>query len=360
MDPAEEDDALLESDRYQGVHELFRYAREHGFDEEPPARIDAILMAAARQRVPEKKGALERFRRWMVTTLMQPAVAGAVAVAVIGGAAGVLYMKGKSKVAEPTVAGEPQASAPPASPDPHRPDLPLELPSAGAETTAGSTDDAELRERLKHLEAQQREQAQTVTEREARPKGAPGPGGGGGRRGGGGAGNIDNLDRFGDDRNDTTLDYEPDGRDTTKVVTTDSGGGRGAVTGVAKSGAGDATVGSAGSGTVAGGVTTKITGTVETPNHPSPDGTGATSDESKEQEEVLKNVGSTPETATVRTTKPPPSKRAQAANLLEQARTAAKKKDCPTVRTMAKRAKQLDAAYYRETFARDAALKDCL
>lgn len=350
MDPTEEpsgdDDALLESDRYQPMHDLFRYAREHGFDEEPPARIDAILMAAARQHAPEKTGALARFRKWMVATLMQPAVAGAVAVAVIGGSAGILYLKGRGNVAEPTVASDKHAGAPPAAPTPapERKDVTIDLPSAGTESvTSSSTHGADLG-RLRELDEKQRESGQADTERGDKPKGATGPGGGGGggTRGGGADGNV--KDPFGGE-GDTTFDYKPDGRDSTKTITTETGG----------SSTGGRTDG------MVGGVKTQITVPDDRSPRPPPDGTGTSDDEDadKEQEDVTKGAV-TPETTTVRTTKPPPSKRTQAENLLRQARSAAKQKNCAAVRTMAKRARQLDAAYYRDTFVRDAALKDCL
>ena len=55
-----------------------------------------------------------------------------------------------------------------------------------------------------------------------------------------------------------------------------------------------------------------------------------------------------------------PSKREQAENLLRQARPDARNKNCAAVRTMAKGAKDLDPAYYSETFARDAEINRCL
>ena len=338
-----DDDAALEGERYQGVRDLFRHAREHGFDEDPPARIDALLMAAARQHAPhpaEKAGAFERVRRWLVATMMQPAVAGAVAIAVIGGTAGVLYMKGKGGVAEPTVGSDMGSPGPEAK----RPELPdgygdqpppnfgTQPGSAAASAAAAEAD--ELRARLRELEAREdleRRKSQMATERESRARTGPGGGAGGDGRGGRLTGGDVN-DPLGGEGG--SFDYKPDDRDTATVITTDDG----------KIGEKQVAVG---------GVKTQI----ESPTPP-PDGAGAT-----EQEEHVDEVtGRTPDTADTRlgSTRTPPSKRAQAENLLRQARTAAKKKDCNTVRTMAKRAKQLDAAYYKETFSRDAAVKDCL
>ncbi|KAB2888945.1 MAG: hypothetical protein F9K40_20110, partial [Kofleriaceae bacterium] len=156
MTPADDDDdASLEGERFQGVRELFRKARDEGFDEEPPARLDALLLAAAREHAPKKTTFLERLRRWLVSTMMQPAVAGAMMIAVIGGTAGVLYMKGKGGVAEPTVRAESPVAPDPAPP----PALELELPSSEPAVTA-STDSAELEAKLRQLADDQRAREQ--------------------------------------------------------------------------------------------------------------------------------------------------------------------------------------------------------
>jgi hypothetical protein len=338
-DPADDDDAALEGERYQGVRDLFRQAREHGFDEDPPARIDALLMAAAREVAEKKVGGFERVRRWLVATMMQPAVAGAVAIAVIGGTAGVLYMKGKGGVVEPQVSST--GAPPPAEPrTPTDKNVSVDLPGLEKERTATGNGE-ELQEKLKPMEDATRhgESERIAADPHARPKGdgskmTGGSSGGGGAPGGGGGGG-------GGQQDDRTFDYRPDGRDTAVVIATDEGlaGGSG--------------------GVAVGGVTTHMgaTNTV-TEQPPPPDGTGATVND---QLESNKNVTSAPETTAARGDKrPPPSSRTQAENLLRQARTAAKKKACNTVRVMAKRAKQLDAAYYRDTFSRDAAVKDCL
>jgi hypothetical protein len=353
-DDAANDDDALEGERYQSVRDLFRQARTEGFDEDPPARIDALLMAAARQHAPEPRaGALERFRRWMVATLMQPAVAGAVAVAVIGGAAGVLYIKNNGRVSEPTVrGGDPHAAIEPQRPleAPALPslkddvgDLPaLETATTGSAAASSAAGSDEIQARLREQMAQEENQRRLATERRDRPQ-ESGPGGGG-VRAGGDSGDDDTLDPFAKGEGTTQFDYKPDGRDTATVIATgdDTGGG----------GGGGQT------GGVVGGVKSQITSP-----RPPPDGTASSDDEIlvKEQEEASKNLERAPETtASGRTGSTRPSNRTQAENLLRQARTAAKKKDCPTVRTMAKRAKQLDATYYASTFSRDAAVKDCL
>lgn len=357
MDPTDDDD-LDRGARWQGVHDVIRYARANGFDEEPPARIDALLMAAARQHAParadrdEKSGALERVRRWLVATMMQPAVAGAVAVAVIGGTAGVLYLKGRGGVSEPTVRSE-SRTAPPAGPmaEPGGPDFSIEMPGgAGTASASSATESDAVKARFREIEEREKaselEGQEAATARGYRPKGGTETGGGGGRGGGGGDGDGSGsagggedgvLDRIAVGEKDPPFDFKPDGRDTTTVVTTNQDRG-------------------SGSGS---GMTTTIKGRIDSPKPPPPDGNVSIDDEATgKEQELTKNVGSSPETTEVR--KPPPSKRTQAENLHRQARTAAKKKDCATVKTMAKRAKQLDATYYKDTFTRDAAVKNCL
>ena len=90
----------------EGLRSLIRMAREE-FDEEPSPRLDALLMAAARKHAPEPKlGLFARMRKWLGVSMMNPAIAGATALVVIGGTAGVLYLRNpKSRLAEPTVSG---------------------------------------------------------------------------------------------------------------------------------------------------------------------------------------------------------------------------------------------------------------
>jgi hypothetical protein len=265
-----------------------------------------------------------------------------VAIAVIGGTAGVLYMKGRVGVVEPHV-----SSTTTGAPTAARPEMPgagsaaVDLPAVETTTTEATTTETtteatanadELAEKLRRFDDVRQRESQKLATEHPRPKGdgataglASGPGGGGG---GGAGGEGDGEDRG--------LDYKQEGRDAAVVIAAEEPRG--------------------GQGTV-GGVATHMGGTVTATESPPPEMTGATFDEL----ETSKNVTSAPDTAGTRGDKPPPpTKREQAENLLEQARTAAKKKNCPTVKVMAKRAKQLDAAYYRDTFSRDAAVKDCL
>lgn len=334
-DPADDDDAALEGERYQGVRDLFRQARDEGFDEEPPARLDALLMAAAREHAPKKAPFLERVRRWLVSTTMQPAVAGAVAIAVIGGTAGVLYMKGKGGVAEPTVGAPSSDPAPRAAGEEAQPYR--DLPASGAAVTT-SNGTADLQAALRQQEQDQREREAQPDPRE-RPKLESGPGGGrggGGTRGAGTSGGDGVADPFAG--TEKPLEFKPDDRAATTVVTTsdDRGGGGGGAVAV-------------------GGVKTTITGT-SPPPPPPPDVTIATDDEVIEEKEKVEVTAQ----SEGRSTTSGPSKRAQAENLFRQARTAARNKNCAAVRTMAKRVKDLDAVYYNETFVRDAAVKACL
>jgi hypothetical protein len=342
------------------VRDLVRYAREHGFDEDPPARIDALLMSAARQHAPvaaPRPGPFERVRQWLVGTMLQPAVAGAVALAVIGGAAGVFYLNDK-RVSEPTISGE--ASRPPPAAQQERvedgrfdlpsPAAPDESPAGATTGTTGTVSD-DLKARLHQLEERGREGRHTATSR------------------GGAVGSDDgnvgepSPDPFGNTRADKeknpAVDYRPDGRDSTTVVTTERE--RGGPGGGGSVGTGGAIDGDRGGAVALGGVKSQITVTSDrSPTPPPPPADKVIEESAAERLESPKNVGTSEVTGTGRSTPPPPSKRTQAENLLRQARTAARNKDCATVKTMARRAKQLDAAYYKDTFARDAAVKDCL
>ncbi len=319
---------------WQGVRDVVQYARASGFDEEPSGRVDALLMAAARAHAPERPSAVERLRRWLAATMLQPAVAGATALAVIGGTAGILYMRGQGGVAEPTAS---RVAAPPMTPG-SPPDRPLEARSSVDLATLGSGSGAvaggepsDVAERFGTLE-----QEESTRPMPAAP-----------RPEGGGSADADKLEGLGGDA------YRVSGREVTTVVTTDDRDGdldddRGGVTGA-----------------VTGGVVTKMPIGDPPPPPPPPDTEtdrgGGGGDGNGTQLQV---TGTTDPVAVkitaVRGDKQAPRKRSQAENLLRQARTAARKKDCGTVKVMARRAKQLDAGYYASTFIRDPEVANCL
>ena len=106
-------DELAEGERatvaeWRAVRGVVRQAREQGFDVEPPAAGSRgsmeLLMAAARAHAPAKAGLWSRLRGWLLPLVAHPAMAGAAALVVVGGAAGVLYLNGKSEVARPPAA----------------------------------------------------------------------------------------------------------------------------------------------------------------------------------------------------------------------------------------------------------------
>jgi hypothetical protein len=269
-------------------------------------------------------------------------------------------MKGKARVAEPTISG-PHAGAPPSGP--------MLMPEGvtGLEGKEGARDlgqaetasvtaaeAAEVEARLREMQDSQRALAK---ERGDHPK-PIGPGGGGGRGG-------DGIDTVKDPFAGEKLDYKPVDRDPTTIVTTDRGGGEDGKFTAGTDRTGGAVSGSATTGAVRGGtgVGTQIDGHVGTPPRPPPDTTEIATgdDDNRDEEAEPEGTGGSPETTGVRSPKPPPpTKRQQAENLHRQARGAASKKNCPVAKTMAKKAKELDADYYAKNIAPDAALKDCL
>lgn len=333
---------------WRSVRDVVAHARREGFDEEPPARLDALLLAAARQHAPARAGVLERLRRWLSTALLQPAVVGAAAVAVIGGTAGVLYLRGQVRVSEPTV-GERAPAAPrfeahpagelagvagldndEASADDLHGAAPggaptgegkLDEPGAGAGSeaeTRGLTAGPDRTTRPRPLELPPPEQRHDRTA----IRGGPGGGGGG----------------------DPALDDRSDGRGVATVIATADdevrgGADRGAAGAPARAGA----------------------SVEEKPAEPPP---GRDGDLGGEDRKAGDATTSTPDRVTVtvgqsggRTTV---TNRAQAENLLRQARTAAARGDCAAVKVMARRVRALDPAYYTASFARDPELERCL
>ncbi len=353
MTPTDDED-LDSAAQFQGVRDLFRSARAQGFDEEPSPRIDAILMAAARQHAPERVGTFERLRRWMAVSLLRPSIVGATMLAVIGGSVGVLYLRDGGRLPEP-VTGQSVGTAGPTL-TPTAPERPLDLPMPEAALGSGvggltmNTETTEaLEERFRDLQ-----EKETIQDPQPKPRGGGGArvGGSGGGGGGGdivaGGGEGSGGGRGGGagqgGAGTDVLHYRPDGRDTTTIVTTGPGSGSDV-------------------GGTAGVVTNMETTGTDKPPAPPPD-TGTVSDHDDEDAPVTIG-GSTTSTDRAVTEKAEKAKKAaanrsQAENLLRQARTAARKKDCATVKVMAKRARQLDAAYYKDSFSRDTAVKNCL
>ncbi|MBL8624961.1 MAG: hypothetical protein JNK64_26870 [Myxococcales bacterium] len=130
----ETDDDAEPPGEWSSLRAMIGAARESGFDEEPPARIDALLMAAARQHAPAPRLRWwQRLAAWMKPAMMHPAMAGALALVVVVGVAGVMYRRGDRQVAQPPpppiappteVARAPQAAGP--------------MPPAVAEPTVGA------------------------------------------------------------------------------------------------------------------------------------------------------------------------------------------------------------------------------
>ncbi len=96
---------------WQPVRAAVAMARDGGFDEEPPARLDALLLAAARQAAPAPRpGWAARLRAWLVPAFAHPALAGAAALVVVGGTAGVLYLRGQGQIVQPRLGRDGEAT----------------------------------------------------------------------------------------------------------------------------------------------------------------------------------------------------------------------------------------------------------
>lgn len=139
----ETDDDAEPPGEWSSLRAMIGAARETGFDEEPPARIDALLMAAARQHAPAPRPRWwQRLAAWMKPVMMHPAMAGALALVVVVGVAGVMYRRGDRQVAQPT----PPAIAPTEvarEPQPAGAASPTVAPPS-AETEAGFEDREQL------------------------------------------------------------------------------------------------------------------------------------------------------------------------------------------------------------------------
>jgi|JI10StandDraft_1071094.scaffolds.fasta_scaffold06229_11 hypothetical protein len=98
----ETDDDAEPPGEWSSLRAMIGAARADGFDEEPPARIDALLMAAARQHAPAPRPRWwQRLAAWMKPVMLHPATAGALALVVVVGVAGVMYRRGDREVAQP-------------------------------------------------------------------------------------------------------------------------------------------------------------------------------------------------------------------------------------------------------------------
>ena len=91
------------------VRGVVSHARATGFDADPPAAgtrgsFEMLMTAARAQAAPPQRGAWARLLAWTTPLVAHPALAGAAALVVVGGAAGVLYMKGQGRVARPPAA----------------------------------------------------------------------------------------------------------------------------------------------------------------------------------------------------------------------------------------------------------------
>lgn len=316
-------------DDWRAVRGVVRRAREDGFDAEPPSAGTRgsmeMLMAAARAHAPaEPKGAWARLRSWLAPIVAHPAMAGAAALVVIGGAAGVLYLNGQSKVVKPEAAE--RAAVAPTTPAP---------------TIGQGGDGAGVLEEKQQVFSKEdgvgpgRGEATgagsaastvpvPVTATERKPAAAP--------RGGAGA-------KPGPEK---PADFSARG----PVVAGNEGlvagptGESGEADDVDKGKANDA----------------PTEGQVEPPPMAAPPPPPTTTETTTE----TTTVRPAPRPAQIAVDDDAPSaQRTSAVRLTTQARAAAKGGDCARVNVLAKQVESLDAAYYRDVFVRDPDIKKC-
>jgi len=320
LDHDDDDDPAEVSDAW--MRRMIGAARASGFDEEPAPRVDALLMAAARRHAPRPRAPWwARLADWARPAFGHPALAGAAALVIVGGAAGVMYRRGHQDGTSWRVAGPsaPRSSAvdappPPALPAPPapsgaavgvpqevlRPELPSQPATLHRPTTARTEKPTEARVGGSGSLGESQTFAKVPSD---------GPGGGG---------------------RDAKLDRGADSTDRDPPLEEAGGGDH------------DGTDERA-----PGQVAAESPPTAEVPRLPvderAPEATIAS-------DSVTSTRGGIPTG---------PSPRAQSEQLLAQARTASRANNCGAVKAMAIRVRKLDAAYYQAVFARDPAVKRC-
>lgn len=132
------------------VRDLISAARADGFDEEPPAHLDALLLAAAAKHAPRPRQPWwRRAADWMRPVVMHPAMAAAMALLAVGAAAGVMYERGRVQVAQPRLPAR-EAAPTPSAPVGGAPDAPADGVSpteVDKDLKSGSIEEAAANER---------------------------------------------------------------------------------------------------------------------------------------------------------------------------------------------------------------------
>lgn len=327
---------------WASLRSVLREARAGGFDEEPPPRIDALLMAAARAHAPKPRVPWwSRLAGWMRPVVAHPALAGAAALVIVAGAAGVMYQRGQPMVVHPRI----ERSAP--SP---------QQQVATSDAVPGRLDPASVTVTLDDPPA-------PVVAPPPPPAEAAKPSG---------TGEV--VAR-------TTPSRRPaDGRGLAREQRPAAGAGAASddADGLTFQGA----VGSSGEGMLAAELRKAEMLELEDDAREAPPvqiATGPAPEETQRsgapRVDQARDRGEAPGAATAPQAPPPAADsvvitsgsdrsstdaRTQATQLLGQARTAAKARQCGVVKTIGERVRKLDAAYHRDVFVRDADVAKCL
>jgi hypothetical protein len=287
------------------VRDLIGAARASGFDEEPPAHLDALLLAAARRHAPApRRPWWRRASDWLRPVVLHPALAAGMALLAVGVAAGVMYERGRVQVAQPSV------RPPSAGPARHAP-VPPRGPDDAVARDGAATPVGEAAAPATEAVATERELTASPVEPTAvGPRRPPKPVGGAGTK----------------------------ARVTAGDAPAAGGPGRGA--------------GFAGTSEV---VVADENDALPPPPPPPPRDPDAPVEDRQAASAPatrLPEAGEAPVKATGSV-----ELREQ---LLREAQTAARRGDCATVKAVAKKAAALDPAFYRVAFERDRDVAPCL
>lgn len=356
-----DDDVEGGAGEWSSLRSMLSAAKAGDFDEEPPPRIDALLMAAARQHAPKPRVPWwGRIAAWMRPMVAHPALAGAAALVIVGGAAGVMYQRGKVQMAYPRMEVAAPAPAPvvPAEPPP-APELPVEKtppvadPAGAVAVTLDDAVGAKARESAPETKPQTPggPRKPSVTHRATSDEGQ--------KRAQTAALDLDDDAAGGDGllagelRKAEMLEAREEDEEVTAPVQIASGLGDPSPR---AGSAGGTAFGSTGAGGAARSDGARVTNTVPPPPPPPPPTEDVVISEQARDSKVS---GDRATTAAADRTRGPDN-RAQAVQLFGQARIAARGKNCAATRVMSERVKKLDAVYHRDVFVRDPDIAKCL
>jgi hypothetical protein len=332
----------------RGVMREFRDAT----DAEPSGNM-AILMAAARARRPEPAGLWARLGRWFSAVAMHPALAAAATVVVVGGVAGALYVRGRGGVVEPTAEQAPPsvATGQGSMPAPDR--APTSAMTPGGEKAGSGSGSAAVFETAEVQPKVQVEDTGRGGPSAADPMPAIAPHAPGHPHG---TAPAKPAPAVGDTGGAKPDNFAPESDDADGVIAGEQAATRfadrqGVASDEAKNQASGAAAPSEAPVVAAQGASPPPPPRAPAPTTPPmptsmPGGSAGAGGGGTSVDKPKKAPA-------------PPKGTKEAAALTDQARVAARRRDCKTVGALAGRVRVLDSAYYRDNFAPDGDIKQC-